>query len=111
MILRYPSGEAVDGHPTLAVWVDIENDRLKARLVFGNRQRANWPTVVPSNAILVPFDNGRDIDGVPIDKPTLQEIGYMLCKDSWQVCFRSTGLLRSLIMLAGTRVKKEGVAA
>ena len=111
LLIRHQLSEEAPPRPTLAIWVDIDDGVPQAKLGFGDRKRADWPSIIPSDAILVPFDAGVDLDGVPIDKPTLQQIGFCFTEEQWQICFRSTGFMRSLLMLAGSRCNKEGVAA
>ncbi|MDX0165775.1 hypothetical protein GOC43_28760 [Sinorhizobium meliloti] len=114
LLMRHQAfSEPAPPRPTLAIWVDIEDGNAQAKLGFGDRKRADWPSVVPPDAILVPFNRGLDLDGVPIEKPTLQQIGFCFTEEQWQTCFRSTGFVRSLLMLAQSRDKKtkSGVAA
>lgn len=112
LLIRHQAfSEAAPLRPTLAIWVETVDGTAQGKLAFGDRTRVDWAEVVPSDAILVPFDEGRDVDGVPIDEPTLQQIGYCLNEEQWQVGFRSPGFLRSLIMLAENRGGKVGVAA
>ncbi|WP_421405084.1 hypothetical protein [Agrobacterium fabrum] len=113
LLIRHKFSEAAPPRPTIAIWIDIDDGYPQAKLGFGDRERADWPSVVPPDAILVPFSHGLDLDGVPIDKPTLQQIGFCSTEEQWQTCFRSTGFVRSLLLLAESRDKKtkSGVAA
>jgi len=111
MVLHQAFSEAAPAHPTLAIWVEIIDGKAEGKLAFADRTRTDWSSVVPSDALLVPFDDGHDMDGIPIDEPTLQQIGFCLIEDQWQACFRSPGVLRSLIMSAENRGETTGVAA
>ncbi|WP_313197191.1 hypothetical protein [Rhizobium sp.] len=111
LLQRYPAGAVANGHPILAIWAEIEGDRLKARLSLGTRESADWSKALPADALLVPFHDGLDHDGVPIGQPTLHQIGRCLGEEPWQICFRSAGFIRMLIMFAESRHNKEGVAA